>query len=437
MNNDIQIMKSVGISGLQQSDGQINEEWHPKLKGDFGPKIYREMSDNSSAIGAFLYLIESLVKQVEWRVEPADSRDKNSQEWAAFVQECLEDMDVPLSVKMDEILSMLVYGWAYFEIVYKLRQGDQKDDRLSSKFADGKIGWGKFALRAQDTLERWQFSSEDGRGELLGMHQVDHSSGSEAFVPFAKSILFRTKLYKDNPEGRSLLRNAVVDYWFLKGIQEIEAIGIERDLAGLPVLEVPSRIMNPSASGTERTLRTELAQMMARIKRDEQSYIMLPAEREFNQQLQTEVSTGYRFRLLSSGGSRQIDTVAVKAGYRNNILQSVLAQFLQLGMDSVGSFALASSQTNIFSTALGSLMDNIADTITKHAVGPLMLINSVPSQYWPYLVHGDVETPPLGEIGTYVQQLAAAGQLPVDDPALQRKLLEYAGLPLPEEDHMV
>ena len=38
----------------------------------------------------------------------------------------------------------------------------------------------------------------------------------------------------DNPEGRSILRNAYFSWYFEKKIAEIEGIGIARDLAGLP-----------------------------------------------------------------------------------------------------------------------------------------------------------------------------------------------------------
>lgn len=55
-------------------------------------------------------------------------------------------------------------------------------------------------------------------------------------------MLFRTESVKDNPEGRSILRNAYRSWYFKRRIQEIEAIGIERDLAGLPVIHAPERL---------------------------------------------------------------------------------------------------------------------------------------------------------------------------------------------------
>jgi hypothetical protein len=417
----------IGTSGLKQTGGVISEEWHPKLRGSFGPKVYREMSDNSSAIGAVLYLFETLTRQVEWRVEPS-SPEQPAVDAAQFVEECLYDMSHTFEDFLSEVLSFFTYGWSYFELVYKLRKGGGPDAKptLRSRYNDGKIGWRKIALRSQDTLDRWEFDSEDGG--LCGMHQMDYSSGKRAYIPIEKALLFRTKNFKDNPEGRSLFRNAVLDWFFLKRICEIEAIGIERDMTGLLVMEVPTEVLSVNASGDARALRSALEHMLARVKRDEMEFAMVPSE------LDTEGKpTGFKLKLLSSGGRRQIDTPDVKNYYKLGILQSVLAQFIQLGMEGVGSYALASSQTNVFAMALGAYLDSIAATFNRFAISRLMLLNGVHEEYWPELVHGDIESPPLAEVGAYIQSLATAGQLP-DDEAIQRKLLEIAKLPIPERE---
>lgn len=417
----------IGFSGLKQTGGTITEEWHPKLRGTYGPKVFREMSDNSSAIGAVLYLLETLTRQVDWRIEPA-SPEPEALDAAQFVEECLCDMSHTWEDLLSEILSFFIYGWSYFEVVYKIRRGGGPLDPASvrSHYDDGRIGWRKIELRSQDTLDRWEFDKEDGG--LRGLHQIDPASGARAFVPIEKSILFRTKGFKNNPEGRSLFRNAVLDWFFLKRICEIEAVGIERDMTGLLTMEVPIDLLSVNAKPEARALRASLENMLSRVKRDELEYAIVPPELDSQGK-----PTGYKLKLLSSGGRRQIDTPDVKNYYKLGILQSVLAQFIQLGMEGVGSYALASSQTNVFALALGAYLDAIAATFNRFGIERLMRLNAFPVEIWPALVHGDIESPPLSEIGAYVQALAAAGQLPADDDALQRKLLEFAKLPLPVE----
>jgi hypothetical protein len=413
----------IGFSGLKEYGGVIDEEFHPKLRGEYGPKVYREMADNSSVIGAIRFVIRSLARQVEWRVEPA-SPEKQSIEWAEFLESCLVDMEFTFEDFINEVLSFLDYGWSYFEVVYKMRRGiDSKDPKHKSKYDDGKIGWRKLALRAQDTLERWQFAEDDDT--LEGMHQVNYSSGQAAFVPIEKALLFRTETYKDNPEGRSIYRNAVVDYFFLKRIGEIEAIGIERDMTGLLTMEVPIKMLSSNADAETKQLRASFEKMLSELKRDEREYAMIPSEMDIEGN-----PTGYKLKLLSTGGSRQIDTNAVKDYYKTNILQSVMAQFLQLGMKNVGSWSMASTMTNMFAVALGSYLDTMTATFNLHGVSRLMKLNNVPVEYWPELVHGDIETPPLEEIGNYIQALASAGMLPLED-GIQNKLLEFAKLPIP------
>ena len=414
---------AIGSTGLKQSGGYIDEEWHPKLRGTYGPKVYREMSDNSSALGAIRHIIKALVRQVEMRVEAA-SHEKQAQEWAEFVESCLDDMSHSFEDFLSEVLSFLEYGWAYFEIVYKLRKGQTKDPRTRSKFDDGKIGWRKFGLRAQDTLDRWEFDKDDGG--LRGMHQFTYQ-GKQAFIPIERALLFRTETFKNNPQGRSIYRNAVVDYYYLKRISEIEAIGIERDMTGLITMEVPIRVLKQETS-EDQALFNSITSMLSQLKRDEREYALVPPEADKDGK-----PTGFKLKLLSTGGKRQIDTNAVKLYYKVGMLQSVLAQFVQLGMGNVGSFALASNQTDLFAVALGAYLDVITSTFSQFGINRLMELNKVPVEYWPTLVHGDIESPPLAEIGAYVQALAGAGQLPEDD-AIKRKLLEIGRLPQPQKE---
>jgi hypothetical protein len=414
----------IGVSGLKEYGGYLDEEFYRKLKGKRGQLLYREMADNSSTIGAIRYIIKALVRQVEFRVDPAQEGNAAAIEQASFVESCLSDMSITFEDTISEVLSFLDYGWSFFEIIYKLRKGATDDPTTRSRYEDGKVGWRKLALRSQDTLDHWEFDDDGG---LRGLWQFDDRQGL-LYIPIEKALLFRTETTKDNPEGRSIFRNAVVDYFFLKRICEIEALGIERDMTGMITMEVPIELLMKSASAEQKHVRETLEKMLSELKRDEREFALVPSEVDRNGQ-----STGYKLKLLSSGGSRQIDTNGVKLYYKQNILQSVVAQFLQLGMNSVGSFALASSQTDLFAVALINYIDTICAVLNRFGVARLMTLNGVPTELWPEVVHGDIETPPLAEIGNYISALAAAGQLP-EDAGIKRKLLEFAKLPIPEEE---
>ncbi len=93
---------------------------------------------------------------------------------------------------LSQMLSMLVFGYSYHEIVYKIREGDSDNPQRKSKFNDGRIGWRKMPIRAQETLFRWMMDDDGG---IQGMVQVDPSSGGIHNIPIEKALLFCTLLH--------------------------------------------------------------------------------------------------------------------------------------------------------------------------------------------------------------------------------------------------
>jgi hypothetical protein len=414
---------TLGTTGLKQSAGVIDEEFLLRLRGQNGVRTYREMSDNSPIIGAALNVIETLISQTEWRVEPADESPEAKAE-AEDTEAALDDMSHTWEELLSEILSMLIYGWAYFEIVYKIRRGATKDPRTRSKLDDGKWGWRKIEIRGQEVLDRWQFDEDGG---LDGMHGLDSYQNKQWFVPIIKALLFRTKAYKGSPEGKALLRPAVIPYWFVKRIPEFEAIGIERELAGMPLMEVPLEILASDANAADLAIRTQCEEFVTSVRRDERYGGLVPAEENPDGS-----KTGFKFKLMTTGGSRQIDTDKVVKRHESRMLMVFLAQFLILGQDKVGTQSLGTTFTEMFGKALGATMDKIASVFNRFAVRRRQELNGVPQELDPVLVHGEVSGPDLEKLGKYLTALTSAG-LDLTDDAVQRKLLEIGGLPLPDE----
>lgn len=248
------MQKEIGRIGQRRFGGIVYEEFLPELRGSRGVEIYHEMSENDDVVGAILYAIEMLVRQTKWNVEPGGSTAKDK-EAAEFVESCMDDMQNTWVDTISEILSFLTYGWSYHEIVYKRRMGNTADTRTRSKYSDGLIGWAKLPIIAQETLYQWEYDENDN---LTGMTQMPPPDYGLLTIPLSKALLFRTKSRKDNPEGRSILRNAYRSWHFKRRIQEIEGIGIERDLAGLPVMYAPEGmdIWNDNDDDIKRTLVT-------------------------------------------------------------------------------------------------------------------------------------------------------------------------------------
>lgn len=414
-----QALGTVGTSGLEHSGGEVTIDPLKSLHGEKGIKLYHEMATNSSVIGSVRFLIRNWITQADWIVKPVDATPK-ALETAEFLESCMYDMSHSWEDFIGDALTMIDFGWAYCEVIYKMRRGDSgTDPRTHSRYTDGKIGWQRIPLRGHLSWWSWEIRND----RLVGMVQNDTDNGNgNVLIPIEKAVHFRTENTYGNPEGRSLYRNAVLDWYALKRVSEYELIGIERDLTGMPVMRVPLEVLE-DGSDANTTVLPYLETIMAQIKRDERGYAILPPKVDENGQ-----PTGYEFELMASPGKHQIDTTAVRSQYRANILQSVLAQFLEFGVAQHGSFSLSDSATNNFAMALGGLMDNITSTINKQAVEPLMRMNQIPQELWPELCHGDLETPSLDKIAQYVSSLSGAG-IDFTDPETVKQLRRYADLP--------
>ncbi|NMA23970.1 MAG: hypothetical protein GX938_10755, partial [Spirochaetales bacterium] len=232
--NKVVNYRQLGTTGLKRYGPYVYEEFLPELRWPRAGKIYQEMSDNDPVIGAILYLAEMLIRGTSWSVEPA-STSKEDTEAAEFLESCMNDMEMSWPDTISEILSMLTYGFSFHEILYKVRRGpNERSPRYRSKYSDGRIGWRNLPIRSQDSLHGWVFNKDN---EVVAFEQLAEPNYQKVIIPLSKGLLFRTRVTRNNPEGKSLLRNAYRPWFFKKHFEEIEGIGIERDLAGFPVLQ--------------------------------------------------------------------------------------------------------------------------------------------------------------------------------------------------------
>lgn len=414
-NNQIAGASEIGRSGLKEYAGLIREESIRELQGTDGIKIYKQMRDNDSIIGAILFAVSMLIRQASWSVSPFEEGNESDKAAADFVQSCLDDMSMTWQDVLTEILTMLPFGWAYLETVYKRRDGFiPGKPGSSSKYTDGKMGWRKLPLRPQDTLHKWEF---DDTGGIQGMWQRIPGGKPSVFIPIGKGLLFRTEATKNNPEGRSVLRNSYTPWYFKKRIMEIEGVGIERDLAGLPVMQAPDGfdIFNPD-NPEMVTARREAELVVRNIRRDEQEGIVLPF--------------GWELTLLSTGGKRNFDTSEIISRYDTAMAMTVLADFIILGHNNrYGSFALAGSKTHMFGVAIGGWLDSIKAVFNRYAIPRLLEINGMDGSRPPKLGYSDIEIPDLDALGKYIANLQKAGFKMFPNIPLEKKLLEYANLP--------
>lgn len=414
---------TAGLSGLQHQAGYVYEEFLPQLQGIRAIKVYKEMSSNDPIIASMLFAIDMFLRKTQWSVQKS-GEDQKAEDDAKFLEECMNDMSGTWPDFISEVNSMLEQGWSYFEILYKRRTHEEKEDgNRVSKYNDGKIGWRKFDPRSQDSIDRWEFDEEGG---IRGLWQRPAPDYQLRYIPIGKAMLFRTTSRKNNPEGKSVLRSAYRPWYFKKRIEEIEGVGIERDLAGLPMAEVPVKMLQADASEADKAMLASIKTLVKNVRRDRQEGIIWPQQYDANNNKQ------YTFSLLSAGGQRQFDTNGIITRYEQRMAMTVLADFILTGHDSTGSFALATSKSGMFQSALGAWLDIIRDVVNNYAVPRLFRLNGIEGPY-PTVQHEPVQQMSLNDLATMIAAMAGAGAQLFPDTELENFLRNMMNLPLRED----
>lgn len=416
-------LREIGVSGLRRWSGFVLDDFLPQLLQWKGIDIYREMAYNDPDIGAILFGIRMMCRRVAWRVEPATQQpyDVDSAKW---LDTCFNDMSRTWMDTVDEILfNMLPFGHAPMEVVYKRRGGKSSNPSYKSKYSDGRIGWLKFEIRHPDTIWRWAF---DDHGGILGLWQMAPPRYIQTFIPIEKLALFRASVNKNNPEGFSVLRNAYRPWYLKKNLENIEAIGAERDLAGLPVAKVPPEILSSGASPAQKQMAQMIKNIVTNIKRDEQEGVLWPLAYDANG------NELFKLELMSSAGSRQFDTDKIINRYRQSIMMTVFADFLLLGHNSSGNRSIVETRSDLFCTAVGAFMDIICDVMNRHMIPKLFELNpDLEISDYPQVKHGDLMASDLDALSNYFLRLSQTGMPMWPNTELQKYLMDAAHAPKP------
>lgn len=401
----------IGEPGLRIYSGFLEEEFLPELRGHLAARIYQEMRDNDPTVGAMLYVMENLVQNATFSVMTNDTSQEGLKA-REFVESCFTDMVMPWEHVMSEILTFLPFGYSWMEVTLKHRRGDHQDPMKGSKYNDGMIGWSKMALRGQDTTYRWHM---DENMNVRALEQLPPPHFINTIIPWEKSLHFTIRPYKSNPEGRSILRNAYRPYFFMKRIEEIEAIAVERELNGMPVLQPPEgyNLWNQNDQDATRLL-TRAETLVRNIRQDQHQGVVLPF--------------GWTLTLLSASGQRSLDTSIIINRYAQRVATVALADMLLIGQEKVGSFALVAAKVSLFSKALRTIAITVSGVLNRYAIPRLLRANGFPTENPPYVQFGPIDTPDLKSLAEYVNKLVGNNVLRADE-SLERHMREIASMP--------
>lgn len=432
------ILADMGSTGLRAFGGYVREEFIQELIGRQGATVYREMFDNSPIVGAMMFATLGIMRKVEWRTEAVDE-SAAAQEAQKYADSLRFDMSVTWEDFITEALSELVYGYAPMEIVYKRRMGPQPhrrngpypgiDNRPSSKYDDGMIGWKKIGLRSQDTLLKWFF---DPNGEILGLTQQPWI-GPLIDIPIEKLLLFRPSQHKNNPEGKSILRNSYISYYYTKRLQELESIYIER-MAGNVIIRVPNSILEAAGASPPDphavVILNMYKNMATRSRTHEQMGIVLPSD------CWTNPATGafgpplfsYEYA-VPQGGARQTDANVPIVRHKLDMLTSILADFIQMGHTTRGAQNLADTKVDLFMQSVEGWLDGIAAVLNQHGLARIWDLNGLDPNLMPEFVPDMAQQINLDILSNFILRMSQSGVQMFPDDDLESYVRDVAGLP--------
>jgi len=383
----------LGDSGTRLLHGIITEEYNPQLQGIQGIRVFEEMRKSDGTVRAAMMVCTLPIRRADWYVKPA-SDSTQDEEIANFVRHALFDWveDMTWDDILRQALLMTAFGVMLFEKVYGTMDHEGKTYVTLSKLAP----------RLPKSILQWELVDH-----TFGIQQI-RQDGQLAQIPGSKLLIFVNEREGDNWWGTSMLR-AAYQHWYRKSkYYAIDSLAFERQGLGVPTLTMPVGY----TENDEKRAKTTLQNLRA----NEKAYMVLPP--------------GYTFEFANMGARTTRDPTVAIEHHNKEILQSVLAQFLELGASRAGSGsrALSTDHSDLFLKAMEAIANTVRDVFNKQLVKEIVDLNFNDVKAYPVLDYSGISKVDIAALGTAIAQLTTSGFLsPTDDD--QQWVRASMGLP--------
>lgn len=396
-------MKVQGSTGLRHTGGFVSEQFITALRGTAKRmQIFNEMRFDAS-IGTVLDAMKLPILGSPFDVVPGGKSDADT-EAAVFLLDNMEQMRRQTwQSHSRDMLESIEFGFALGEIVLEKRE-------------DGRLWTRNIFPRSAETVDRWAFDDEVP-DEVIGYIQRDINTGGMVTMPIQKHVHVTFRGRKNNPEGDSLLQWLWRPWRMMRDVENMEAVGVERDVGGMPVFTLPEgNIQTADLTAIKNALKS--------MRVDENMYMLLP----FGSEL-----------AAYSAGAKQIKASEVIVRYQKIIFMRAFAQFILLGMDKVGTQALVAGSQDFFSQGLRAIQAELTAAWNQQYVPYLFSFNTFPGMTkLPEIVWappGKID--PVAFVNAYLQAVQAGliDQSEIDiDKSKAREVLDLPMLPEPTDD---
>ena len=117
----------------------------------------------------------------------------------------------------------------------------------------------------------------------------------------------------------------------MNNLQSIEAIAVERELAGIPVARIPAEYLANDASTAQAGFVHNLQQIRRDVKFNEQGYIVLPSDTDPDKEGAPTNRRRVDIELMSSSGSSNINIDPIVRRYQHDVARTMVSEVVRLG----------------------------------------------------------------------------------------------------------
>lgn len=404
---------TVGTSGTAVFGGYVvSSEKRADLVGQRKYITFGEDILNVPIIGAAVRYFVALACRAGWTVEPVKigTADPTPEaiKAAELVDHAINHMASPWRSVVQRMVMHRYLGFAICEWTAK-------------RNADGSIGLADVEVRPQFTIERWDV---DASGTVLGVWQRSPQTSQQYYIPRSKFMYLADQTLTDSPEGVGLMRHVVEQARKLRRLEQLEGIGYETDLRGVPVVSAPFRKMQDDVAANVPGAQARLADVTAGIDsfaehhvRGAASCLKLDSMPYQNPDRTLSNVPQFKAELLKGTGTASGDVNTAIVRLIHDIARVLGGEHLLLGADGKGSLALSKNKAEALALQVDGANGAVADCARNDLGRPIVMLNGMDPDLAPTFKPDATQYRDVEQLASVFRDMATAAFQP-DDPII-------------------
>lgn len=389
-------IQKISTSGIEIYSGNFSEEYLSSLQGTKRAETFDKMRRSDSRVKMILSAVKNPIKSAAYEWQAYEGLEDH----AEFLTDILLNNTESWKQTVNEFLSMIEFGHVVFEMTHKLNLGNKKwGDFYSADF-----GW-----ISPKTIDRWNLDKSTDK--LKSIFQRAYGDTARAVeVPVEVLCVVTVDREGSNYEGISMLRPAF-GAWKRKDVYlKLMAAGTEKNAIKTPVIKVPA--------GKEGTPEfAAMTEAVSAYTSHECAYITVPEGWELT---------------LFDGNFKPEEVVAAIKFENSEMAFAFLANFLELGMNGTGSYALSNDLSDFFLGGITYLAEMMCDAVNK--IGQNLIdLKFGPQEGYPKLKASGIADKVGLEWGNLLKALSDGRYIIPDEP-LELHIRRRLGLPEPDTE---